>query len=596
VYTGGLAPAAVGGFACGYADADAEHPGSYPPATLVSVIVVPSVVADPSELAASLAPQLCGPDAYADTVAGEGSSCAATNTVAGWWYSLSVTNHKENVGHEQESAFKSIEADLGKALTSDKAPASVNVVHPLDCAAASIPNDPLVSSRLIGDGILGPVDPVAGDDDVDPFEPPTDEEVLAAASLLAGSTTCDTTTSYSGWTLTVFPGGASAYAQCVEGVGKLSTTTDPGVKSAFTKIEYAAGGGEVCATDGKSVVDATDVLHEDGQPWGAKILKSLGALLVPVFAATASSGVPWTASLPAVSASAVKPLLGGDCAKLLDWSAAATALGKSQIRNPTMAGAPTLATVGGLDCVFSFGRLNVSDDVTLVTANVAPSAIADPAELAASLSPPACDSGYSPTCAVTATVNGWWYSLEADLIDVSSRDVGTAFKAITANLERTLKSAAAPGRVTVAQPFDCASAVTGGTPVIRSRAMQSSPFWAGTGDADTDMSAAAFLLAGPVTCKFPSDDNVPWYLTVYPGGASAYRQCTHVEAFGPGKPISVPGIRSVTLVPSAAFGAHVCATDGTNTVLAVSYLAGHFKNADRTTLTALLVPVFAAIK
>ena len=607
VYTGDLALAAIGGFGCGYADDAFGHAGSYPPTSLVSVIVAPSAIVDPSELAASLAPRLCGPDAYADSLSGEGSYCAATDTVAGWWYSLSVTTVSANSGNEHESAFASIKKDLERSLEGVKVPEQLTAAQPLDCAAASAPHARLAAgSRLIDDDLLGPFDPEpGGDPDADPFEPPTDQEVLAAAYLLAGPTSCNAASPGDGWRLEVFPGGASAYAQCVEGLGKVTATTNPKVVSAFTDIDYAVGGSEVCATDGKSVVAATNLAHNEGDPWDAKTLESLGALLAPVFANSASLRAPWTAALPAASASTAQPPLGGNCAKLLDSTAAAASLGEPNIHNPAIAGDPTLATVGGLDCELTFGNPNseVGEDVTLVTVVVAPSAIADPAEVTASLAAPVCDSDVSfPTCTATATVDGWWYSLEVDLNGVNPAIMGKTapianFKAIAANLEQTLKSTAAPGRVAATKPFDCASVGTAGTPVIRSRALPGSRFWAGYWNgADTDIRAAAFLLAGPSTCKFPSDDDVPWYLTVYPGGASAYRQCTHVEAYGTSKALSIPGVQSATLIPSIAFGAHVCATDGTNTVLAVSYLDGKFKRTNLSTLTALLVPVFAAIK
>ena len=607
VYTGDLALAAIGGFGCGYADDPNGSPSGYPPASLVSVIVAPSVIVDPSELAASLAPRHCGPDAGANTATGGGPDCTATRTVAGWWYSLSVTTGASKSGSVKPSAFNSIQADLEKSLRNVVAPERVNVVRPFDCAAASAPHARLSGSRVIEDNPLGPIYYQQPGEDDYPFEPPTDQEVLAAAYLLAGPTACFT--SDAGVGITVYPGGASAYAQCVEGLGAVSTTTDPGVASAWANIHYALGADQICATDGKSTVSVTDLYRDDTRPWDAKTLESLGALLVPVFAGSASLSAPWTAALPAASAAnTVQPLVGGDCAKLLDSSAAAAILGEPTTRNPASAGDPTLATIGGLDCQYVVGNPHGNDDPDVVTAVIAPSAIADPAELAASLASPVCDS--KPTvCTGTAVVNGWWYSLDVEMNSVGPAIVAMGapierFKAIAANLERTLKSAPAPGRVSATRPFDCAAIAKGGWPNVRSRALPGSRFWAGYlfGN-DTEIRSAAFLLAGPVTCKIPSLDNVigarevPWYLTVYPGGASAYRQCTQVDASRPRKPISLPGVKSAFLVTRDADGGPlICATDGTSTVVAVSYVDGHFNGPDRTSLTSMLGLVFAALE
>jgi hypothetical protein len=596
VYTGDLALAAVGGFGCGYSDDTIGHPGSYPPTSLISVVVVPSAIGEPSERAASLARPLCGPDSVPDAPDGDGSNCAATDTVAGWWYSLSVTNDSESGSRKPQSAFALIEAALQKALKGVRAPERAAVAEPFDCATASTPDAPLIGSRVIADDLLGPEDTSPNPD---PFQPPTDQEILAAAYLVAGPTTCFT--SSEGWSITVYPGGASAYAQCVQGLGTVSTTTNPEVKSAFANINYALGGTEICATNGKSTVTATSLVHDDGQPWTAKVLHGLGALLVRVFSGSASLGAPWTPSLPApVAPDAVQPLVDGACARLLDASAAATTLGEPNVRNPAAAGDPTLAAVGGLDCQYVLAKPGSTDDVAVVTAAVAPSAIADPDELKASLAPPACDSGIAvATCTATVAVDGWWYSLQADMnVGGAAKAAPIAkFAAIAANLERTLKSAPAPGRVIVTEPFDCESIDTAGAPVVRSRALPGSRFWAGywEGD-DSDIRAAAFLLAGPVTCVFPSPDDVPWYLTVYPGSSSAFPQCTHSGADAPETVVSVPGVKSAILVSSGASGVHVCATDGKNTVLAVSDVDLPLTEAEQGTFSSLLAPVFAALK
>ena len=608
VYTGDLALAAIGGFGCGYADDPSGSPSGSPPASLVSVIVAPSAIVDPSERATSLAPRHCGPDAGANTTTGGGPDCTTTRTVAGWWYSLSVTTGASKSGSVKPSAFNSIQADLERSLKNILAPEQVNLVQPFDCAAASAPHARLSGSRVIEDNPLGPIYYQQAGEDAYPFEPPTDQEVLAAAYLLAGPTNCSTS-SDGGVDITVYPGGASAYAQCVQGLGAVSTTTDPGVESALANIDYALGTDQICATDGKSTVSATVLDRDDTQPWDAKTLESLGALLAPVFAGSVSLSAPWTAALPAASTpNTVQPLVGGDCAKLLDSSAAAATLGEPTTSNPASAGDPTLATVGGLDCQFVLGNPHGNDDPDVVTAIVAPSAIADPAELAASLASPVCDS--KPTeCTVTAVVNGWWYSLDVEMNSVGPAIVAMGapierFRAIAANLERTLTSAPAPGRASATRPFDCAAIAKGGWPNVRSRALPGSRFWAGYlfGN-DTEIRSAAFLLAGPVTCKIPSQDNVigarevPWYVTVYPGGASAYRQCTHVHASRPGKPISLPGAKSAVLLTRDADGGPlICATDGTSTVVAVSYLDGTFNGPDRTSLTSMLAPVFAALK
>lgn len=559
--------AVVGGIGCDYAfGKDASSPTSS-----VSAVIAPSAIADSSEVATSLERPLC--------TSGKGADCTATVAVAGWWYSLDVTPHKPASAAVLRASFDTITSDLESTLKANPAP-KVNAVRQFDCAAPVTPDGHLFGSRV---------------------PPPGYSVILGAAFLLAGPTTCSVipADALAEWSLNVYPGSASAYYQCAHSLnGEGLSVTVPGVKTAFAlnQAEDAVDDTLVCATDGTSTITVSDKFHISGDIWDAESLADLGSVLAPAFRSARPSAAPWTASLVAPSAPVtVKPLAGGDCRKLLNTKVAGAALDGSKVRDADVED-PMLATVGGLDCDYVFDDHGAFYEVRL---QVAPRAIADPAELEASLVPAGCgvdvtEDDQSTTCTATVALSNWWYSLTVDGFDPDSIgiDPSAAFTAITANIEQTLKSTAAPGRIAAKKPFDCQAADAVGWPVDGSRDLVFS-----LQESDTEVRTAAFLLAGAEDCEFTAPNGVTWDLTVYPGNASAYYACTQVQGGAGNRSIAVPGVQTAVALPPDSARA-VCATDGTSTVYA---LWGRpdgppWSTAALKTLGSLLVPAFAASK
>jgi hypothetical protein len=558
--------AVVGGLGCDYSYGKA---GAYPTSE-VQVSVAPAAIDDSTELANSLTTPLCTRKKHV-------AECWATATVGGWWYSLDVTPNGVPSATALLASFDAITADLETVLNGATAPAAA-IAKPLNCATASTSADALTGSR-----------PMPYNDN-EPYN--QSEAILAAALLLAAPTTCTATTS--GWTVTVYPGSAAEYEQCAHSVsGTARPLTIRGVRTAVALASNAADGAQVCATDGESSIEASNPIQDQGDPLTASEITSLGRILGRVFKSAATSMAPWSSSLAAATSSPPQPLAAGSCKKLIDVKVASAALGTGKYDNADIYD-PLLSTVGGIDCEYVIG-----DHEIFMT--VAPAAIADPTELAASLAPTTC--GVDPmdddltACSATVAKDGWWYNVSVDALDP---DKGAAamtktFSAVTGALETTLSASTAPGRVPAQKPFDCSTAAIAGVPVTGSRAA-SAPL-SGPGN---EISAAAFLLAGPSTCDIGPIDGVKWSLTVYPDGASSYPACTHLES-GAGEPnrsISVPGVTTALALSTDGSGSEVCATDGKSTVLTVWDRPDDpaWTLAARTTLGSLLVPVFAAIK
>ena len=573
VATGDPVLAVVGGIGCDWSFGKPDK--SY--RNQVQLAVAPGTIADSSEVAASLTSPPC-------STHGHYRDCTATISVAGWWYNLDVSLYNPKSKTAVRTSFGVITTDLEAALKAASAPAA-ELVHPFDCAAASTKSVPLVSSRSLQSD-YGEISAAY-------------QEIFAAAFLLAGPTTCAATAT-SGWSVTVYPGSTSAYYECAHSLnGAGESVTIPGFGTAFALDQDSADAPLICATDGKSTITAADSFHQSGDPWNTNDSEALALLLVRAFASAKSAVAPWRAALVAPSAPVtVQPPAAGKCTTLLDTKVAVVAVHATKV-STVQIGDPLLATVGGLDCDYLLrahgGGYN---EIRLV---VAPSAIADPAELHASLASPAC--GADPTgddvtaCTATVAVDGWWYSAYVDGLD---SDAGPAaskatFAAITANFEHALASGPAPGRIAAKKPFDCQSANPEGLPVASMRASffplrPSAP----------EIRAAAFLLAGPEACEFTEPDGQSWSLTVYPGSASAYYSCTKLEA-GAGQanePLSVPGVKTALALSPDGSGSEVCATDGKSTVFAIWERpdAPPWNAAARKTLGSLLVPVFAAIK
>ena len=564
--------AVVGGIGCDY-----EFGASSDSTSSVWVVVAPSAIADASAVATSLMPPECTPGTEAD--------CAATVEVAGWWYSLDVNPYKPKSAQALRASFDAVKTALETTLRANRAPKQ-HLVQPFDCATAVTPD-----GRMFGSHSVYP----------DSSMPHRYSEIQVAAFLLAGPTTCSVNTpdASAKWSLTVYPGGASAYSQCANSSdGQGTSIAIPGVKTAFAPAQDPDDPVDeppLCATDGTSTITVVDRNLGVGDAWGQESPADLGSILVPTFRAARSSATvsvtPWTASLPDPSAPVpVHPLVGGDCNKLLNTKAAGAALGTPKLTY-VKADGPLLATVGGLGCDYRMSGDGNSSDIQL---QVAPGSIADPVELAASRMPARCgvdltDDNQS-TCAATVAVAGWWFSLSIDGFDPNSDEVNpkASFAAIAANLDQTLKSTAAPGRIAAKKPVDCQSADTVGWPVTSSRSV---------GHYLTEVGDAGVLLAGAEECDFTAPNSVGWRLTVYPGSAAAYYVCTQVEGGTGSRSVSVPGVKTaVALAPDS--GPQACATDGTSTVFVEWERPDDppWNTAALKTLGSLLVPAFEAAK
>jgi hypothetical protein len=544
--------AAVGGFDCKYSvgqgpKEDDEDSGVYP---YVAATVAPRAIIDSAELRASLSAAHCGSD----------ETCTAIAAVGGWWYSLSV--HGFATGELLDASFSKITSQLEAALTKIEAPAQAAVVQPFDCSTANVGTE-MQWRGLDGFGV---------------------SELGAAANLLAGARSCYFTIPSDGsvWYVTVYPGAASAYDQCTRQSLEGSPLSVDGVQSAFG---YPDGdGASACATDGTSLVAVTQY----GGSWGPERVHDLSTVLTPTFAAIVPTRTPLTSGLSAGSAK-VAPLLGGDCSALFDTKTLAKLPGAQ--REPHVYADPSLGVVGGIGCVYFYWAVQ-NDSSGDVSVTVAPSAIAQADELHASVTPAQCPSKAmiasleNGGCRITAVVGDWWYTLSVTTI-LSAKKQQALFDSIRAKLEKSLNEADAPPQLAVVQPLDCA-AVDKDVDFARSRELNTSQF--------DPVAAAAFLLAGPVTCTSES-----WKLTIYPHSASAFGQCkqNYSPYDGlPGARISVPGVKSVFGFEDNGWSLSACATDGISTVSVYQDdeddLTLKWDSSTREAIGALLEPVLAA--
>lgn len=593
---------AVGGFDCWYLFGEllAGADGYTGPkdSAYVYVTAAPSAIADPEALAASLSPVHCAPEPLIQTR--WSTECSATVAIDGWWYSLTVDSFSSVSA--LRTSFDAITELLEGSLGSSAAPDQANVVEPFDCDSVEISGAPGISL---------------------PREYPISGEIAMAASLLAAPATCRfTLPDDEFWDLRVYPGGAAAYDRCTHNnwrglSGKPISV--PGVNSVFAFSPQPDDlGTEVCATDGKSTVNLWRSLPYSASDaeyrWDDELLDALGSFLVPVFAAAAPVTSPFIARAPsATPLPVVSPVIDGGCPGLLDPTTLALVT-VGEYEGSVVSLHPLLATVGGINCEYR------SYDATgwrggIVSISVAPSSIVGARVLRASLVPAHCATDAAgdttQTCSAVVEVNGWWYSILLGGV-ASAPELQKTFAAVTASLERRLTADEAPPRSAVTAPFDCDGADITGLPVARWRQVENwhrfrwpQPVGDPTSifDAVSPVSAAAFLLAGPVTCQYTMTTGEPWQVTVYPGSASAYDQCVELgdQPGIVGATISVAGVKSVFLQPHLNDFATICATDGISTVEVTRPLPWDYieyrdvwPEADLTTLSELLVPIFAA--
>jgi hypothetical protein len=552
--------AAVGGFDCKYSVGQGPTEDDYgsDDSRYVDVTVVPRAIAGEGELLASLTPAHCaGDNSRPETYS---RSCTLIATIGGWWYSLSV--HAFATEELLDPGFSEISTSLTAALSTIEAPTNAEVVQPFDCTTANVGTE-MQWRRLDGFGV---------------------SELGAAATLLAGQRSCYFTIPTDGsiWYLTVYPGAAAAYDQCTRQSANGSPLSVDGVESAFGYTSEDGAG--ACATDGTSLVAVTQY----GGPWEAEKVHDLSTVLTPTFAAIVPTRTPLTPGLSAGSTS-VAPLLGGDCSILFDTKNLATLPGAQ--RKPHVYADPTLGIVGGIGCDYFYWAVQ-NDSSGDVSVTVAPSVIAQADELRASLTPPECPSKAmiasleNGGCRITAVVGDWWYTLSVTTI-LSAKKQQALFDSIRAKLEKSLNEADAPPQLAVVQPLDCA-AVDNGVDFARSRELNTSQF--------DPVAAAAFLLAGPVTCTSES-----WKLTIYPRSASAFGQCK--QKYSPydglsGARISVPGVKSVFGFEDNGWSLSACATDGISTVSVYQDdeddLTLKWDSSTREAIGDLLEPVLAA--
>ena len=544
-------------------------------AAFVNFTVAPSAIIDPRELAASLRPVHCETNP-AQSIP---TTCDTMGVANGWWYTLSA-NSLASVS-ALRSSFDGIIDQLEDVLSGDAAPTSARVVKPFDCSSVDAGDAQVRSQRKPGFG----------------------GEIATAAFLLAGPVTCSfITVEGEEWSLEVYPDGAAAYPACTntEG-GSGSPISVPRVRFAFAHEpdDYQS---VVCASDGTSAVRLSRNPAFGSQItaaiWGtAEERDALGALLAPVLSAARTSRTQFAAFSTPASSSPVPPLAGGDCRTLLDPAALAAIADGDQDAHV----APTdalLATLGGLGCDYTFGTQSYGVTGS-VHVSVAPTVIAHPNQVKASLLAPQCPTQADITsrinegCTAVVSIEGWWYSL-----DVSTDQTATAqeasFAAITAKLEAALKAAPAPESVNVAPAFDCTAVDPDAELVGRARGGDAGGWGA--------VSAAADLFGGPTICVYSTADEAVWQLTVYSGGAAAYQQCIVHNDLGGGTPGSTVSLAGVTSTFLHGYGdvALACATNGTSTIRAMrtnldfSRPDGTWNDAARKTLGSLLVPVLAA--
>jgi hypothetical protein len=295
---------------------------------------------------------------------------------------------------------------------------------------------------------------------------------------------------------------------------------------------------------------------------------------------SASTGTPVTAATsPSPTTPTIPTTVGNDktpndpCENFLYTAGVASATGLSANVKPEPA-LLLLSAVGGIDCAYNFGDWDLGgdenpapEDSGYLYVTVAPSAIADPAVVAASLSPARCapvDRGGTTLpnneCSATATFGAWWYSLTIGTFR-SEDALRESFDSVTGFLEDSLGSRVAPTQAVVVKPFDCSSVEAGGVPVIR--AIRDYTF-------SGEIATAADFLAPPTTCRFSISDQEEWDLRVFPGAAASYAQCTHNSWRGaPGAPMSVPGVQAAfgfALLNPDGDSAEACATDGKSTI------------------------------
>jgi hypothetical protein len=297
----------------------------------------------------------------------------------------------------------------------------------------------------------------------------------------------------------------------------------------------------------------------------------------------------------------------GACDQLLDVAELAADLGGGK-HTSVEAGDLLIAVVGGIDCRYYFsdpGSGADSEDYIeppgsgTVYVTVAPKDIVNSRERDASLTEVTCSTSEQDTdlwrgdCGQTGTVSGWWYHLGVHTV-TPLPELRASFTAVSARLVAALSATGAPAPSKFVPPFDCRSADAGGQPVGTIERDASS---------ESEIFVAASLLAGPVGCAYTVGKD-QWTLTVYPGGAHAYDQCTRASwpADGRGETLTVPEVKAVFAYPdqSSDYAPEACATDGVNLI----FVSRDWQMdggdpmrspASVTTLRTLLVPVFAAI-
>jgi hypothetical protein len=317
----------------------------------------------------------------------------------------------------------------------------------------------------------------------------------------------------------------------------------------------------------------TIVAHKSAssRAWGvlvaASLVVSIAGCSSPATGVAPTTPVDIATSVP--DGTDVEPTSDSEpCEALLNSADIAASLGKP---NLTYVGTvdPLLALVGGLECeyVFITGDPDADDededsyDTTLrdeVYLAVAPSSIATPAAVQNSLVAENCNPRLEERdgCTSTATVGDWWYSLSVS--SATSAEVQkSSFEATTVSLEQALAAKATPPPVTGVTPFDCSSLTSSSAPVTSSRTLP--PLWTGT-----EIFAAAFLLAGPVTCEFTIDKTQIWDLTVYPGGAAALAQCRYAATeYEPNSSLTdIENVETVYQLTNTGDEVKFCASDG----------------------------------
>jgi hypothetical protein len=597
--------AVIGGLDCTYylgpqlsADSDDEETDG---SGSVVVAIVPSAVAQPSIVAASLAQPVC--DSVRTNTGSWGHDCRSTATVAGWWYTLRVHVYDSSTPKTLRANFALVAEQLESTLSAATAPTSVGTAPRFDCAAVNTGGLPVRAIRETAD--IG-----------DHWQL---SEIEGAVFLRAGATSCTFLVQADGESeereLIVYPNELAAYDQCLHSVASNGTPPTPvnipGVKLAFD-IYHLAGLPVICATDGATVIKSWAGYYSESAN-DQSYLDQLGALLVPVFEAASvypapaisSEGTAVSAPTATSQPAPVSPPAGGECKKLLDPAALSSALGLSS-KVLVALDDTSLAAVGGMSCRYAFGKRSLVDPEVQVI--VAPASIAESEEVASSLLPPVCvpnDSEFDfggTGCTSLATVNGWWYGLYVTPFkNMSAAKLTGAFDSVKKNLEKSLAKSKGAPHVDVVQPVDCASINVDGL-AVESIGRGGWTFYSDGIRPGAEIGAAAFLTAGAVTCQVITKDGAQWRLTINPGTTVPYEQCTVSDNYTgvpEGGPIAVAGVASAFGLTSDYSGSTACATNGTSSVLAYRVLdepqaPKSWSAKMRGTLSSLLVPVFAA--